>query len=210
VKRWKKFLIAAATIAALAGAAVWLYDRRSRGAERERVVAMVGRPGATVAEIGAGDGWLSLEVARRVGPGGRVLATEIEADKRDAIRRAAVRAGLNNVTVVEAQLKETGLPDACCDAVFLRNVYHHLSDPAAIDLSILRALKPGGLLLVMDFEPAWWLGPWKTSAPANRGGHGMPRPLLVEELTQAGFEQVREAPDWPGIGYAVVARKKAG
>jgi cyclopropane fatty-acyl-phospholipid synthase-like methyltransferase len=57
--------------------------------------------GMTVAEIGAGDGDFALAVAERVGPGGRVLATELEAEKRDEIRAAAKQAGLANVEVLE-------------------------------------------------------------------------------------------------------------
>jgi SAM-dependent methyltransferase len=48
---------------------------------------------------------------------------------------------------------ESGLPAACCDAIVLRRVYHHLSDPAAINASLLPSLRPGGLLAVIDLPP---------------------------------------------------------
>jgi SAM-dependent methyltransferase len=101
------------------------------------------------------------------------------------------------VTVVEAGISETGLPEKCCDAIFMRAVYHHLTDPAAIDASLWRALRHGGLLAVIDFPPTLWLWPWTPKGiPENRGGHGIAE-LVVKELTAQGFELVRVNNDWP-------------
>jgi ubiquinone/menaquinone biosynthesis C-methylase UbiE len=86
--------------------------------------------GQTVADIGAGRGQLTLELARVVGPSGRVYATELDADRLRDLRKAANDSGTRNVTVVEAHTTETNLPAACCDALVLRRVYHHIDDPA--------------------------------------------------------------------------------
>ena len=80
-------------------------------AEVERLADVLDiQPGDTVADVGAGDGWLSIEVAALVGESGQVFATELSADRRDAIRTAVAAAGLDNVTVVEAGEHETNLP----------------------------------------------------------------------------------------------------
>src|SRR5262249_31968609 len=100
-------------------------------------------PGMTVADVGAGAGAMTRVMARRIGPGGRVYATELNPLQITAIRTQVASAGLNNVTTIEAGKAETHLPDACCDAIYLRNVYHHLTDPLAEDRSLLKALKPG-------------------------------------------------------------------
>jgi SAM-dependent methyltransferase len=151
-----------------------------------------------VADVGAGDGEYTLWAARTVGPGGRVYSTEIDPEKLKALKAMVREAGLENVAVVEAGVSETGLPETCCDAIFMRGVYHHLTDPAAIDASLLQALRPGGLLAVIDFPPTLWLWPWTPKGiPANRGGHGIRSDLVVEELTQHGFELVRVSNDWP-------------
>ena len=129
-------------------------------AEVERLADVLDiQPGDTVADVGAGDGWLSIEVATLVGESGQVFATELSADRRDAIRTAVAAAGLDNVTVVEAGEHETNLPPSCCDAIFLRRVYHHLTDPAATNASLHAALKPGGRLAVVELEFNGFLRP---------------------------------------------------
>ena len=69
------------------------------------------------------------------------------------IKKAAAAANLTNVTVVEGAPAATKLPDECCDAIFVRYVYHHFGDPPAMNASILRSLKPGGRFAVMDAGP---------------------------------------------------------
>jgi SAM-dependent methyltransferase len=60
---------------------------------------------------------------------------------------------LSNVVVLEGAESSTNLPSACCDAIFLRDAYHHLTRPQEFDASLLAALKPGGRLAIMDFPP---------------------------------------------------------
>jgi ubiquinone/menaquinone biosynthesis C-methylase UbiE len=169
--------------------------------------------GMTVAEIGAGGGDFALAVAERVGPGGRVLATEIEAEQRDEIRAAAQDAGLANVEVLEAESAATGLPAACCDAVFMRHVYHHLTEPAAIDRDLLRALEPGGRLVVVDFPPTWYLRPFTPEGVGEeRSRHGIEPEAALQELVAAGFERIEVIDPWHErwLGpdsYALVVRK---
>jgi SAM-dependent methyltransferase len=83
--------------------------------------------------------------------------------------------------VIEADLIETNLPAACCDGIFMRRVYHHFQHPARTDASILRALKPGGLVAVIDFAPRQGLPPVE-GAPKNHAGHGVATNVLIEEL----------------------------
>ena len=91
----------------------------------------------------------------------------------------------------------------------MRAVYHHLTQPAEIDASIFQALKPGGRLAVIDFPPQKLLSvffPVK-GVPSNRGGHGIPQKVLIDELTAAGFQVVSVPKGWPGAGYCVVFRR---
>ncbi|MEX2208106.1 MAG: methyltransferase domain-containing protein [Myxococcota bacterium] len=182
--------------------------------EFERTASLLGlAPGMTVAEIGAGDGDFTVELARRVGPEGRVYATEIESEKRDQSAAEAREAGLANVQVLEAKLASTGLPEGCCRAVFMRHVYHHLTDPAALDRDLLRALEPGGLLVIVDFPPTWYLVPFAPEGVGEeRTEHGIEIDAALRELVAAGFETVRVIEDWDTgwLGpdsYALVLRK---
>ena len=158
--------------------------------------------GKVVADVGAGKGELTFALAREVGSKGRVFSTDIDAGRVQRLRDSAAAARLDNVTVLEGGSRETGLPPNCCDAIVLRRVYHHLTDPSAINASLLRALRPGGVLAVIDFPPPFFL---------SRGGFGGPAQSVSSEVTGSGFELRSRIDDWPGRGplgsYCIVFRK---
>ena len=159
------------------------------------------KPGGTVAEIGAGNGAMAVRMAQKLGPSGRVFATEIDPALIKQIRERAQKAGLNNLTVVTATPTDSGLPAHCCDAAYMIDVYHHVTDPTPTDASIFRALKPGARLLINDFPPTIWLALFKVKGvPANRGGHGVPDDIVINEITAAGFHEMKETRPWhPGF-----------
>jgi len=167
------------------------------------------KPGSVVAEIGAGDGGLTLAAAERVGPTGRVYTTELDRKKLAKLECLAAAQKAHNIIAVKAGEAETNLPHECCDSIFMRHVYHHFTQPVKEDASLFQSLKPGGLLAVIDFPPREGrdrLKPPK-GVPKNRGGHGMPRQLLIDELSAAGFQPLTTPTDWPSENYCVVFRK---
>jgi SAM-dependent methyltransferase len=171
------------------------------------------KPGMSVADVGAGRGEVTVALAAEVGPSGHVFSTDIDTQALEQIRARVAAAELQNVTVLQAHARDTGLPINCCDAVLLRRVYHHLTDPGATNIGLLRALRPGGVLAVIDFPPTFsWLWPWPPKdTPRNRNGHGVEARLVVEEVTASGFELVEVIGGWPGRGplesYCAVFRK---
>jgi SAM-dependent methyltransferase len=171
------------------------------------------KPGMSVADVGAGRGEVTVALASEVGPSGQVFSTDIDTYALVQIRARVSAAALQNVTVVQAHARDTGLPTSCCDAVVLRRVYHHLSDPAATNLDLLRALRPGGVLAIIDFPPMFsWLWPWSPKGtPGNRTGHGVAAGLAAAEVTAGGFTLVKVIEDWPGRGplksYCAIFRK---
>ena len=178
-------------------------------AETERLADIAGvHRGDTVAEIGAGTGRFSAAMARAVGPAGTVYSTELNADRRRAIRDRVAAAGLGNVTVIEAAGDATNLPDACCDVVFLRNVYHHITEPERFAAGVAKAVKPGGTVVVIDFDPGTlWLHGGQPNDASRRPGHGVSREDAIAEFRTAGFDVRREIPRWSGPMWLIVLQR---
>jgi len=169
-------------------------------------------PGLTVADVGAGDGRYSVFLSERVGANGKILSTEIDQEKVDTIRK--VVADKNNVSVILGKVDSTELPAECCDRIFLRRVYHHLDQPQPMLASLFNALKPGGLILIIDFLPRHDL-PNQDATPGDHG-HGTTIDRMTAQVTMAGFELVRQIEDWPSrivddsaVDYAVLFRSPA-
>ena len=167
------------------------FARQAGPIPNEKIFAALGvREGMTVCEMGAGDGALSIAAARLVGSSGRVYTSELGDDRVKSLRGKIESSGLSQVNVVAGDAAKTNFPDGACDALFMRSVYHHFTDPAVMNASIATALKPGARLVIVDFTPP----PGNEAAcPADRGKdgmHGITAPTLSRELTEAGFEPV--------------------
>ncbi len=163
------------------------------------------RAGSAIADIGAGDGEITLLLSERVGPAGRVYSTEIDAEKIAHLEK--LTGEKKNVTVLKAGAEVSNLPAACCDSILVRRVYHHFPSPPKMNASFLAALKPGGTLAVIDFEEREGLPKIREAVPTNRGNHGMARAIIIEELTTAGFEPGSHPSDWPNGDYCLIFRK---
>jgi ubiquinone/menaquinone biosynthesis C-methylase UbiE len=156
------------------------------------------RPGIAGAEIGAGNGRMAVHIAQHLGASGHLYATEIDADKLRAIRNAASAAGLTNITVIQAGEHSAGLPDDCCDIIFMRRVYHHITDAPNTNRTLYAALRPGGRLFIIDFISPRWMFFLR---------HGIPSDLLVGQVTAAGFTLERRIDGWSPIDYCLIFRK---
>ena len=205
-EQWKRLGLLALVCAA---AAVFAAHARGNAADQIKRLAalMEWKPGSVVADIGAGDGIYSFAAAEHVGATGKVYATEIDAKKLEELKAEVTKRKLQNVVVVESKEADTNLPTGCCDAIFLRHVYHHLTKPAEFDANLVRSLKPGGRLAIIDFPARSGLDPVE-GVPANRGGHGIPQKIVIEELTAAGLQMEKVVHDWPENDYCVLFVKK--
>ena len=175
--------------------------------ESGKIAAVLGlQPGSVVADVGAGDGKWSEKLARKVGASGHVYATEIDPDDVDKLRRRFEKDKFQNVTAVLGDDTGTGLPEGCCDAILLRMVYHHFTEPEKMRASLRRSLKPGGEVVVIDIVPQ--TGWRELPGVPDRGGHGLPVDVLVAEMTADGFKVVEQRAEWNGDDerYLVVFR----
>jgi SAM-dependent methyltransferase len=108
--------------------------------------------GASVADIGAGSGYITVRLAARVGPGGRVFANDVQPQMLNILARRLERAKITNVTLIEGTFDDPRLPPASVDLAIMVDVYHELSQPQAILRHLREALKPGGRLVLLEYR----------------------------------------------------------
>ena len=203
----RRTLLAAALLLAvpvlLAGLAWWFEWGPGFRRQCDRLATVAGiLPGMTVADIGAGGGAVAVRIASRLGPSGRLYATELFESHLEEIRNRATAAGLASITTVHAADDATGLPAGCCDVIYMRRVYHHLEDPKAIAAGIDSSLRPGGRLVVIDMITPHWI--------PNSFQHGIPSEDIRAGFESAGFQLERRIDWWSPIDYCLVFRKRAG
>jgi ubiquinone/menaquinone biosynthesis C-methylase UbiE len=157
------FLLAQAThpvtgreIAPVMGAtgAGWL-DRPERETEEapDQALDLLNlRAGMTVADVGAGTGYMSLRMARRVGPTGKVYANDLQPEMLQRLRAKSQREKLSNVETVQGTERDPKLPANTMDLVLLVDVYHEFSEPQAMLGKIRESLKPDGRLVLLEYR----------------------------------------------------------
>lgn len=155
------------------------------------------KPGMTAAEVGAGSGFMARFMVTKVGADGRVFANELEPKMVEYMKTRAAKEGLANFTVVQGQPKSAGLAPGSVDAVALVQTFSFLDHPEDMLKSLNEALKPKGLLLVVDF-------PREGAPPA---APGMDAEEVIPMAEAAGFTRVGENGVVPGH-YALIFRKK--
>ena len=108
--------------------------------------------GAAVADIGAGSGYITVRLADRVGPTGRVFANDVQPQMLNILARRLDRSKITNVTLIEGTLDDPRLPPASVDLALMVDVYHELSQPQSILRHLRESLKPGGRLVLLEYR----------------------------------------------------------
>jgi ubiquinone/menaquinone biosynthesis C-methylase UbiE len=162
------------------------------------------KPGMVVADIGAGTGLYTRLFAKAVGVDGQVLAVDIAPKFLEHIQKTCRAAGLKNVTPVLCEPDSVNLPPNSVDVAFICDTYHHFEFPEKTMLSLHRALKPGGRVIVVDFHRI----PGKSSDWVL--GHVRAGQDVVEkEIASCGFKKTDEVKDLLKENYLVVFTKAA-
>jgi len=144
-------------------------------------------PGMTVADIGAGEGYYTVRLSKRVGPAGRVLAQDIDRDALERLARRVERERLDNVSIKLGRGDDPRLPENSFDRIFLVHMYHEVREPYAFLWRLWPSLREGGQVIVVDVD-----------RPTDQ--HGIDPLLLSCEFRQVGFELVafKDAPELAG------------
>jgi SAM-dependent methyltransferase len=108
--------------------------------------------GATVADIGAGSGYITVRLAARVGPTGRVFANDVQPQMLNMLARRLSNSKITNVTLIEGTFDDPKLPPASLDLAIMVDVYHELSQPQAMLRHLRESLKPGGRLVLLEYR----------------------------------------------------------
>ncbi len=153
---------------------------------RDEVLAILAiEPGMRVADIGAGTGLYAIPMARLVGPEGAIFAVDIAPNFLLHIAGRARDEDLTNVCTVLGTQDSTQLPPGTLDLAFICDTYHHFEDPAAVLGSIYRAIKPGGRLVVIDFDRREGV-----SSPFIMDHVRADSQTFMQEIRDAGFRPV--------------------
>ena len=155
------------------------------------------RPGTTVADIGAGDGYYTIRLAARVGAEGRVLAQDIDKGALDRLGQRVQREKLDNVSIKPGAPDDPRLPANSFDRVFMVHMYHEVAEPYAFLWRLQPALRKGGRIIVVDRD-----------RPTDQ--HGIPPLLLQCEFQAVGYRLVEFVRKPEILGYYAQFEKDAG
>ena len=169
-----------------------LLEREDRAIYKYRhaIVAALGlEPGMDVADVGSGTGFITLLMAREVGPDGKVYAEDIAQPPLDFIAKRATEQGLSNLETVLGTHRSTNLEPASVDLLLACDAYHHFEYPEDMLASIRQALRREGRLVIIDFERV--KGATDDFFMEHvRAGKG----TFTDELRDAGFDLEKEIP----------------
>jgi len=171
------------------------------------IAALAIGPGSRVADVGAGDGYFVAFLAEEVGSTGHVFAVDVSERALSNLRRLIEDERLENVEVVHGDYDDPKLPDSSLDAVLVVNAYHEMTEYEAMLAGMLKALKPGGRLVMLDHIPS----DVSESRRQQTRDHDIGIDIVQPELEAAGFQVIERHEAFVNNGrsrqWMLVARK---
>ena len=135
-------------------------------------------PGMVVGEVGAGQGYFTFWLARRVGPAGKIYANDISRSALAAIERRCQREGIAHIETILGEVEDPLFPDSVLDMVFIVNAFHDLEKPVELLNNLLPSLKPGATVVIMDRDPEKFGDP---------GKHFLTKEEILAKIAASGF-----------------------
>ena len=164
----------------------WAYQGidRDQWQQSDKVIATLQiRPGAALADLGAGGGYFTFHLAKAAGPNGKVYAVDIDRGTNQLIDERANKDGVNNVQTILAKPNDPLLPQSV-DLIFTSNTYHHIDDRIVYFSNLRKYLKPAGRIAIIDYDRRAWL--------AGLLRHYTPAEFIKREMEQAGYTLQQE------------------
>jgi ubiquinone/menaquinone biosynthesis C-methylase UbiE len=143
------------------------------------------KPGMSVCDMGSGNGYHTIPMAEAVGKDGKVYAVEVQPEMIEMLHKRAAEKGITNIVSIIGEMYDPKLPAASCDMILLVDVYHEFSHPEQMLAGMKKALKPDGVIVMVEFRSE------DDSVPI-KAEHKMTKAQINKELTSNGFKLVRE------------------
>jgi SAM-dependent methyltransferase len=206
LRQWKAEILASALLIAIAIAAaqapststtsqrktstpysgdlsIFDYPDRAQKLHIDQVMDLLGISiGKNVADIGAGSGWFTMLAGKRVGPGGKVFAVDINPEAISFINKRAQKEGVSNVSTVAGSADNPNLPPEAVDAVLLLKTYHEVAKPVDLMRNLRAALRAGARIGIIDRN-------------GNGENHGVSSKVVIGEMDSAGYTLTGEHDD---------------
>jgi len=165
----------------------WVYQGidRDQWQQPDKVIAALQiKPGAEVADLGAGGGYFTFYLAKAVGPTGKVYAVDVDQGTNELIAQRAKKDRINNVVTILAKPNDPLLPESGVDLIFTSNTYHHFDDRVVYFTNLRKYLKPAGRIAIVDYDRRAWL--------EGLLRHYTPSEFIKREMEQAGYALQQE------------------
>ncbi|MGE4619223.1 MAG: family 16 glycoside hydrolase [Planctomycetota bacterium] len=172
--------------------AEWLLRETREKEERVSVLmeALGVQPGQTVCDLGCGNGYHALRLAKRVGASGKILAVDIQQPMLDMLEKRSTDAGIENIETILGDVADPKIPDGSCDLILLVDVYHEFSDPETMLAKMRKALKPDGRIALVEFRSE------DPEVPIKKL-HKMSKQQILKEYLPAGYRLVEQFDELP-------------
>jgi ubiquinone/menaquinone biosynthesis C-methylase UbiE len=158
------------------------------------------KPGMVIGELGAGTGRMTMWLAERIGPDGKIYANDINKNSLNHLKARCKKANFKNVTPILGGITDPKFPKKTLDLVFMINVYHHLDKPVETVRNIIPSLKPDGLMAIVDCDPL---------KSGFGDDHSTPIHDFILQMNEAGYRVIR-IESFLNEDYIYICRPKAG
>lgn len=178
-----------------------MFNREAKAQSKEVLDNLPIHCGDAIADIGAGGGFYTVQLAKLTGPSGRIYAVETNRSRLSPIKKLVEENQLHNVKIILAKPEGSPLPADSCHLIFMRNVFHHIEHPVSYFAHLLAALRPDGRLAIIDWD-----------ADKKRGhtgffGHATPQNSIWDTMEQARYARVQTFDFLVGQSFNIFQRR---